>query len=240
MVMASNNINPKCVSLRAKKIVVVDDHQYVLLAWAELFKKTQKAHTLVSIDYHPDTNPSFWLYAFQKAMAIDPDREASLVPIFQQKLMASIDPLDIKSVERVMEKMRNDEHINTAMNLGYLKNYHMINCMEKHQYETGHHYLVANENFGSLDDKMFKDAGFSVKSIEKEAYILDIDLDYFSSRESFQYQSEKSIVFKKLVLGASLITIARSVTYFDYLKKDDFSIAECEDNLITLIGKIIS
>jgi len=240
MVRASNNINPKCVNSGDKKIVVVDDHQYALLAWAKLFQKTQKSCALVSIDYHPDTNPPFWLYAYQKAMAIDPEREVSLVSIFQQKILASIDPADIKSIELVMEKMRNDEQINTAMSLGYLKNYHMINCMEKHQYETGHHYLVEKENFGSLGDNMFKEIKFSLDTLGEEAYILDIDLDYFSALKNFQYQSEQITVFKKLVQGASLITIARSATYFDYLKEDDFSIEECEDKLITLITSILN
>lgn len=67
-------------------------------------------------------------------MAIDPDREAELVEKFQRRMLAALEPLDLDSVQRVMGQMRNDEHINTAMELGYLSDYHMINCMEKHAY----------------------------------------------------------------------------------------------------------
>ena|GEM_PF-587613 len=237
--ITKNNLHPKCAIYRDKEILVVDDHQYTLLIWGKLSQETSKAYTLVSIDYHPDTNPPFWLYATQKAMAVDPDREEVLVAKFQKKVMATIDPLNLKTVETVMDVMRNDEHINTAMTLGYLKDYHMINCMEKHQYLKGHHYLVAKNNFGSLEDTMFSEADFLVESLEGESFILDIDLDYFSVLENFQYNPEKFGMFKRLVRGASLITIARSRTYFDYLKKENFTIESCEEKFMALLEKIL-
>lgn len=238
-VMTKNNLNPTCVTLGNKKIQVVDDHQYTLLVWGKLFQETGKPTILVSIDYHPDTNPPFWLYAFQKTMAIDPDREDILVPKFQNKIMAVMDPLNLDTIKAVMGQMRNDEHINTAMALGYLKDYHMINCMEKHQYPLGHHYLVAKKDFGSLEDKMFAGAEFSMKALEQEGFILDIDLDYFSTLENFDCNPEKCTVFRSLVRGASLITVARSKTYFDYLKKENFTIEMCEAKLMALLKEIL-
>ncbi|MGV8906779.1 MAG: UPF0489 family protein [Acetobacterium sp.] len=227
------------MTVAKKKIMVVDDHQYTLLVWGKLFLETRKAYQLVSIDYHPDTNPPFWLYAVQKAIAIDPDREEILVPEFQKKVMDAIDPLNLESIEAVMNQMRNDEHINTAMVLGYLKDYHMINCMEKHEYPLGHHYLVNEKDFGSLHDNMFSNVGFSIKALKKEAYILDIDLDYFSSLVNFEYKPRDFSILKQLVQGASLITVARSKTYFDYLKKENFSIAMCEGKLIAWLEEIL-
>lgn len=237
--MTKNNLHPKCVILENKKIMVVDDHQYTLLVWGKLFQETGKAYTLVSIDYHPDTNPPFWLYAIQKSTAIDPNREESLVPKFQNKIMASIDSLNLETIKAVMDQMRNDEHINTAMALGYLKDYHMINCMKKHQYPLGHHYLVVKKDFGSLEDTMFSEVEFSCKCLEDEGFILDIDLDYFSAMANFEYDPQHFTVFKQLVKGASLITIARSKTYFDYLKKDNFSIEVCEVKLMTLLEEVL-
>ncbi|MBM6969387.1 MAG: hypothetical protein IZT75_10630 [Pseudoramibacter alactolyticus] len=55
--------------------------------------------------------------------------------------------------------MNNDEQINTAMALGYLADYHMINCMARHEYASGRHYLVPEAHFGDLSDAMFAAAG---------------------------------------------------------------------------------
>ncbi|MBC3797806.1 UPF0489 family protein [Acetobacterium tundrae] len=237
--MKNNNLKPKCLCVKGKNIMVVDDHQYALLVWGQLFQQSKKSSILVSIDYHPDTNPSFWLYAYQKAMAINPDKEAVLVDRFQKKILSTLDPLNLKTIEGAMGKLRNDEHIYTAMELGYIKDYHMINCMEKHQYLRGHHYLVSENHFGSLDDHMFEDSVFSMKNLSQDNLILDIDLDYFSSLKSFDLDLNRNTVFSQLVNQAQLITIARSESYFNYLKKADCTIEECEEKLIDLLEEVL-
>ncbi|MBC3804911.1 hypothetical protein GH808_10750 [Acetobacterium fimetarium] len=237
--MEDNNLTPKCLSIRGKKIVVVDDHQYVLLAWGQLSQQSKNPLTLVSIDYHPDTNPPFWLYAYQKAIAINPDKEAVLVPGFQKKILATLNPQDLKTVEAAMKNMRNDEHINTAMELGYLTEYHMINCMEKHRYSRGHHYLVPESCFGSLEDRMFEESGFSMKAVIPDSIILDIDLDYFLGLKNFALDLNEHVVFKALVNQAQMITIARSESYFNYLKKEACTIAECENQLLKLLSRVL-
>jgi hypothetical protein len=194
---------------------------------------------LLSIDYHPDTNPPFWLFAYQKAMAIDPDREDELVAKFQNKMLSSINFDQLNSIEMVMGQMRNDEHINTAMELGYLSDYHMINCMEKHVYSTGNHYLVPENQFGSLADSMFKNIGLPLPRIRSHELILDIDLDYFLRLENFDLDLNQNTIFSDLVKQARVITVARSKTYFDFLRKDAFSIEICEEKLINLLVKIL-
>ena len=93
--MSNCNLNPRCLNIGGKEIRVVDDHQYVLLIWGSLFQNRKQPMVLVSIDYHPDTNPPFWLWAYQKAMAIDPEREAELVGKFQRRMLAALEPLII-------------------------------------------------------------------------------------------------------------------------------------------------
>lgn len=238
--MSNSNLNPRCLSIGGKDIRVVDDHQYVLLVWGSLFQNRKQPMVLVSIDYHPDTNPSFWLSAYQKAMAIDPDREAELVEKFQKRMLASLEPLNLNSVRMAMDQMRNDEHINTAIELGYLRDYHMVNCMEKHVYSRGSHYLVPENQFGSLEDAMFKSVELPLKNISAEDLILDIDLDYFLCPENFDLDLDQNSIFADLVKQAQIITIARSKTYFDFLKTDEFTIESCEEKLINLLKKIIS
>ena len=90
--MSNNNLTPRYFNIMGKDIWIVDDHQYVLLIWGQLFQLEKNKMVLVSIDYHPDTNPPFWLYAYQKAMAIDPDREVELVANFQNKMIGVDQP----------------------------------------------------------------------------------------------------------------------------------------------------
>lgn len=238
--MSDNNLTPRHEHINGKDIWVVDDHQYVLLIWGKLFQVHKKPMVLLSIDYHPDTNPPFWLYAYQKAMAIDPDREDQLVAKFQNKMLSSINSDQLDSIELVMGQMRNDEHINTAIELGYLRDYHMINCMEKHAYSTGNHYLVPKNQFGSLADTMFKNIGLPLATISSQELILDIDLDYFLRRENVDLDLNQNTIFSDLVKQARVITVARSKTYFDFLKNDPFTIEICEEKLIKLLAKILS
>ena len=144
------------------------------------------------------------------------------------------------SVQMAMDQMRNDEHINTAMELGYLSDYHMINCMEKHVYSRGSHYRVPENQFGSLEDAMFKSIALPLEKISAEELILDIDLDYFSRPENFELDLNQNSIFADLVKQAQIITVARSKTYFNFLKTDQFAIESCEEKLIALLEKIIS
>lgn len=234
--MASAYNPPVIHELGGKKIAVVDVHQQALLIWGEWSLAKDEAATLVSIDYHPDTNPPFWLHAYGKAMAIDPEREEELVARFTQGVMAEIDPRDLTTIP--MELMRNDEQINTALALGYLSDYHMLNCMERHAYETGHHYLVPQENFGSLSDEMFRAVCFNLEKITG-SIILDVDLDYFNRQENLQLDLGRNEIFPRLVQRAEMITVARSETYFDYLKQEAFTLGECEERFLELLGEIL-
>jgi hypothetical protein len=105
--------------------------------------------------------------------------------------------------------------------------------MKAHKYATGHHYLVSQEYFGSLDDKMFKAIDFREEVLGE--LILDIDLDYFSRPLLWDPDNQK--IFGRLLKKAKLITIARSSKYFEYLKKRDFSIDDCQQMVLDLIEK---
>lgn len=226
-----------------KSAYVVDNHQYALMAWLKWFERTQTPAVLVSIDFHPDTDPAFWLYSYQKALAkVDPLDEKAVEAEqqrVQQKILGQMDAHDFESVAAQMPKMNNDEQINTAMDLGVLSDYHMINCMAAHHYAAGTHYLVPESHFGDLSDQMFAACGFDDSVIGRTPLILDIDLDYFP-KPSFDTAGD---LFNKLVRRAELVTMARSETYFNYLKNEQekgFTIRHCEDECLALLNRCLT
>ncbi len=119
----------------------------------------------------------------------------------------------------------------------YMADYHMINAMAAHTYPRGHHYLVPPKWVGTLRDEAFTEAGFTLDALPNKI-ILDVDLDYFMTPQGMTTEGVGSI-FKELVARASIITVARSERYFNYLKKDEFSMAQCEEGCLTLLSEIL-
>jgi hypothetical protein len=80
---------------------------------------------------------------------------------------------------------------------------------------------------------MFEAIDFKEEALAE--IILDIDLDYFSRPLLWDPDNQK--IFGRLLKKAKLITIARSSKYFEYLKKRDFSIDDCQQMVLDLIEK---
>jgi hypothetical protein len=109
--------------------------------------------------------------------------------------------------------------------------------MDAHEYKKGTHYLIREDYFSSLEDEMFESIGFKIPD---DKFILDIDLDYFLTKEGFRISSDAYI--KELVQKSEFITIARSKKYFEYLKKpqEDFTLETCEKLCLDMIEKYLS
>lgn len=224
--------NLKILNIKDKKIYLVDQHQYTLPLWAYESIIRGDSYVLVSIDYHPDTNPPFWQKSHYKAIMKDDKRVEALTELFIKERLKTVDSRNLQKIIELPKDLNNDEHINTAVALGYLNDYHMINCMDAHEYDKGTHYLIGEEYFSSLEDEMFESIDFK---IPEDQFILDIDLDYFLSKESFEINSDGYI--KELIQKSEFITIARSKKYFEYLKKpqEDFTLETCEKLCLKMI-----
>jgi hypothetical protein len=222
----------RILKIKDKTIYIVDKHQYMLPLWGSLSIENDKSYVLVSIDYHPDTNPPFYQESLYDAIKKDDINAESLAKKIIIRKIEKIDRDNIENLVKISDRLSNDEHINTALSLNYLSDYHMINCMDKHKYEKGTHYKVSKEYFSLLEDKMFESINFSIPNQE---FILDIDLDYFSKKNSFNPANNN--IIKMLIKKSKIITIARSKKYFEYLKDDDFNINECENLIIEMIKK---
>ena len=226
--------NLRIIKIKNKIIYVIDKHQYNLPLWGNFSIKNNKSYTLVSIDFHPDTNPPFYQSALLEATIKDDENAEILAEKIIKRKVSSIKHEDVLSLISVSNELSNDEHINTAMELSYLSDYHMINCMDKHEYATGTHYKVSSDFFSSLENEMFESVNFKIPDGD---IVLDIDLDYFSKKDSFKPKNND--IIKKLIKKAEIITIARSKKYFEYLKKDEFNLEECENSCINMIKEII-
>lgn len=229
--------NLRILNIASKDIYIVDRHQYVLPIWAKKSLEDNLSYELVSIDYHPDTNPPFWQKSYLKAVNENRQEDNKYIDDISQSMVAKIERGDINAIINCSDNLNNDEHINTAIKLKFINDYHMINCMDNHKYDLGKHYLINSEHFSSISDTMFESLNFQVP---KEKFILDIDLDYFLEISSFELNSSNNKeIFRKLVLDSSFITIARSIKYFNYLKRENFTIEECEELMIRMIYKIL-
>lgn len=220
--------------IKEKTVYVVDKHQYTLPIWGMMSQKNNEGYVLVSIDYHPDTQPAFWQKSYYECIQKNHDEETIDLCI-NEKVKNNIEAIKSEKVRDLIDAsdhLNNDEHIYTALMLDYLTEYHMINCMDSHEFSEGVHYLVNEADFGSLEDNMFRSIGFEIPD---KPYILDIDLDYFNDKNFDNIQSKK--VIAKLIKNSHFITIARSRKYFEYLKskENSFSIEDCEVKLLNLI-----
>lgn len=226
--------NLRVENIKGKAVYVVDRHQFTLPIWAYASLSNNESYELVSIDYHPDTQPPFWQRMQFKAINRNPeDIEALTERLIEDRVWK----LDRENAVRLIEEtheLNNDEHIHTAVFLKYLTTYHMLNCMDAHEFNEGTHYLIGEKYFGSLRDDMFESVGFEIPN---EPFILDIDLDYFLDKSFVEFGEDR--IFRTLVRKAKIITVARSVKYFNYLKREDFDIHECEDMLLKLIEDIL-
>lgn len=248
--------NLRKYSIYDKLVYVVDKHHYTLPIWANYSMSNKSSYSLVTLDYHPDTIRGFNDYAFDIVQKLNPytcdfDEVDKICVNEIEKLKNS----SIKTLIKSLKHLSNDEHIRTAYDLGYLNEYHVINCLDTDSEPGSYYYLnekcsdiciptiktgVCNGNcpdslskykMNRLEDHYFNDMEFSIPD---KPFILDFDLDYFPTRESVNPLNKKVIM--KLIRNAELITVAREKHYFNECKKQkNFTVQEAEVLLIELI-----
>lgn len=99
-----------------KKVYLVDAHHHVLIPWARHRGRPGKLRCVISLDEHPDA-----LQPFQRYCNKEPDEPTSGVgraPDDIRKLrhqcLAQLDPRDESSIVSAIERLCNDEHVQTA------------------------------------------------------------------------------------------------------------------------------
>jgi hypothetical protein len=219
--------------MKRAPLVIVDRHNKVLPAWAEFRARLSEAPRLITLDYHTDTSKPFRNYL--KYVCRTPDDRADKV---RKAMISEVDFSRLDSVRRAVGKLGNDEHIVTAIEADIISSAFVIahNAMTTDLATYRDHRImcysvdrtqrsrrVAREDCDRVLESPFLNeviASFnalllcaSEPVLGDRPYILDIDLDYFTTWQSVVPHDASAI--RELIRHAGLITIA---TEPDYVK----------------------
>lgn len=101
------------ISINRKDIFIFEHHHYALKPWSIVKNKLEEEIALLSFDHHTDTHDPFLSCSYYKYRGeIDYKKMKALVD--------DIDYHDAESIDRAICKLRNDEHILTALQSGIL------------------------------------------------------------------------------------------------------------------------
>lgn len=233
----------------SSKIVIVDSHHKVLPAWAEYRSSLSHPPRLITLDHHTDTSPPFRNYA--RGLPDNPDLE-----LIQRSRLNQMDFSNPRSIYEALGYLNNDEHILTALAVDIIDAAAIIAHRARDtDYEIfkAHRILcrtvcaaatVGREACDQvLESHFLKDKldGFEADLKEwrqppllSKPYILDIDLDYFNTRAAIEPRD--ATIFRRLVEGAGLITIATEPEYVEHCRLD---VELDSDFLLSAIKKMI-
>lgn len=209
-------------------VFIVDRHHEVLPAWVKACRDYQVALPLITFDYHTDLRLMFGSYSSANGGVGVISRE-KLYQLANERL-AEVDINDEDSVASAVADLRHDEHIDCAIKLGLISHaYVSLGWYEqKSDYPNATLFNYdpcvpgcTNENHGSescairradlvIDDSVLAPRLSEIsKSIDLEIdpYILDIDIDVFSTCAAISPPSASE--FHRLICNAAVITVAR-------------------------------
>lgn len=103
-----DTISYECIN--QKPIYIFESHHYALIPWCKLRQKLEQSPILISLDHHTDTHEPF-LHECLKENPLKLTYDESKIKL----LLDKIDFNNIESIKKVLDKLRNDEHIKTAL-----------------------------------------------------------------------------------------------------------------------------
>ncbi|MBD3557534.1 UPF0489 family protein [Planktothrix sp. FACHB-1355] len=106
----------KIQSVCGKNVYIFEDHATALIPWAACRRKLEGAPNLITLDFHTDVMTAF--NAHECSWKFDnPNKPSGETAEY---LCSEIDYRDPVSVERAVEKLRNDEQIDAAIKAGII------------------------------------------------------------------------------------------------------------------------
>jgi hypothetical protein len=199
------------INLCGKDCYIVAEHHQVLFAWQKFFDENNITPAVVTLDHHTDTLPSF------------------------SKIRAEISDFSFPSnlkIDEAINLLQHDEHIDYALRKNLIKQSIIVAHTQSSK--------IAHEKITLLSDGFLTDdiplnspalRGYFDHALEDdfltqfqqyfppEPYILDIDLDYFKTKQSLE--PENYSIFKKLAKNAEIITLSREEIWVKLLTFED-------------------
>lgn len=242
-------------SIYGKRVYVFEEHHHALYPWAVIKRERIESNlVLVTFDYHTDTHKPFLDHACERN-SIDYD--------LIERLVSSIDYNSNESLLNAIEILKHDEHIQTAICCGILNDAFII--AQGTQNEDNAHIIQNSFWLNLLGDDLFLDDDnngneemilediflkehfkeFSKKNSAVQPdgkiqmdYILDIDLDYFSTPAALE-PTECSII-STLIKNAKAITIAKESSWVNDRTNKMYDSNYMLSKLLSLIEKSLS
>ena len=225
-----------------KLIYVFDDHNMAFPVWGEFSSRNGSSYVLLTFDTHADTRPPFTSAIYSKYDYYDITTSKKYKSEVLSKYNCHLDNFVFQDAfELALVDIKNDEHIQTACYFGYITDYHVFCALDEYErlsYQRDDQISGFGAFYHSKDHLLSMDDS-EIESLIAHPFILDFDLDYFTSKEIFS-----DLLFEKmkpLIRHASIITIAKEPKYFEYERSSDkFQNEEALGLLLDVIAKAIS
>lgn len=220
----------KKVMIGSKPIYIFDAHNMALPVWGTYASITGPAN-LVTFDTHTDTHCAFTNLMSESGSHSDYDyKKIILNPIVKARLSGmkyQIDSFSFEDVFKYAQGILNTEQILTGVAFGYLSSYTVRSHNEGYE-QTDRMYGYNATYIGDEDTR---------KPEIKEPLFLDVDLDYFGTKDSIgnNFLQYVTPYFK----AAAVITIAREPKYFEASKQErTFSVDDAERRILEVFRNI--
>lgn len=237
--MNSDIVTEKVVG--ENKVYIVENHHEVLIPWAEYVSKNETAPVILTFDHHMDTISAFYRHC--RRAAGDEWR------LLREELIAEADVNEKTALTASLEKLRNNEHIDFALEKGIISDAVVFSLMSAgvcrdyansricyvdpcctSKCRRGFHgeecMINVYDNVIEGEELIYKlkqvnrfIPGFFISDRINKKYILDIDLDCFHTKKSINPVDIS--VFYGLINNAEMVTIAREGYYVELEKKDE-------------------
>ena len=225
-----------------KLIYVFDDHNMAFPIWGEFSSRNSSSYVLLTFDTHADTRPPFTGAIYSKYDCYDSTTSKKYKSDVLSKYNCDIDNFVFQDAfELALLDIKNDEHIQTACYFGYISDYHVFCALDEYE-RLSYQRDDQIQGFGAFyysKDHILSMSDSEIETLIDHPFILDFDLDYFTSKEIFSQGLFQKM--KPLIQHASVITIAKEPKYFEYERSSDkFQNEEALGLLLDAIAKAIA